>query len=560
ADGEEPGSYPITLGTLALANNTSGTEAFYASDYQLVLAGDAKLTIQGQKVLEDAQIQITDTDTQVYDGTPKKPPVSVSYNGTGLEQDVDYTLTYSDNVHAGDNTAKITAKGIGNYKGEQTISFTINPRQLTVKAQNASKTEGAADPDFTYSVTNAVDTDRIIFTGALARETGEAAGDYAINQGTLALADGERYFASDYSIVFTVGSFTIDEQARWNVYFDPQNGNASILMYAVDGGTVQVPAEPYLEGYDFTGWYTDEDCTQEYDFSTGVTADLTLYAGWEVADDHSDVEYRDGYPASCLVDGYEGDMYCKKCGLYLGEGNTIPAPGYHNWVLTGTDPATSLHTGTAYYSCSECSATKTEILDIDPNNKDPYDYDDDWDDDDWDDDDDEWDDEELEEIEEELEEKGFTLNDDEETVTFQKPAKKTITSCKISPTVKVNGYTFKITGIADNAFKGCSKLKKVTIGSNVTTIGANAFKSCGKLTSVTIPAKVTHIGKNAFNGCKSLKTITIKTKSLKKIGKKAFSGIKGGAKFKLPKLNAAKKRSYKKMIKGSGAPKSSKIK
>jgi len=46
-----------------------------------------------------------------------------------------------------------------------------------------------------------------------------------------------------------------------------------------DGKLVK-PADPTRDGYTFGGWYTDEVCTQAYDFSTPVTADLTLYAKW----------------------------------------------------------------------------------------------------------------------------------------------------------------------------------------------------------------------------------------------------------------------------------------
>lgn len=48
------------------------------------------------------------------------------------------------------------------------------------------------------------------------------------------------------------------------------------------GGTVTQPTDPSREGsFLFTGWYTDEDCTKEFDFSTAISEDTTLYAGWE---------------------------------------------------------------------------------------------------------------------------------------------------------------------------------------------------------------------------------------------------------------------------------------
>ena len=41
-----------------------------------------------------------------------------------------------------------------------------------------------------------------------------------------------------------------------------------------------LPAAPEKDGYRFTGWYTDEACTQRYTGET-VTDDITLYAGYE---------------------------------------------------------------------------------------------------------------------------------------------------------------------------------------------------------------------------------------------------------------------------------------
>ena len=71
------------------------------------------------------------------------------------------------------------------------------------------------------------------------------------------------------------------------------------------------------------------------------------------------------------------------------------------------------------------------------------------------------------------------------TVTVNKYAKKNITKASIPATVKINGYTFKVTAIADSAFSGCSKLTKVTVGSNVKAIGNKSFYKCTKLTTFT---------------------------------------------------------------------------
>ena len=75
------------------------------------------------------------------------------------------------------------------------------------------------------------------------------------------------------------------------------------------------------------------------------------------------------------------------------------------------------------------------------------------------------------------------------TVTVNKYAKKNITKASIPATVKINGYTFKVTAIADSAFSGCSKLTKVTVGSNVKAIGNKSFYKCTKLTTFTASSR-----------------------------------------------------------------------
>ena len=160
------------------------------------------------------------------------------------------------------------------------------------------------------------------------------------------------------------------------------------------------------------------------------------------------------------------------------------------------------------------------------------------------------------------------------TVTVTKITDKKAKKLTIPASVKVKGVTYKVTGIADKAFKnnkklttvtigsnvtkigkeafsGCSALKKVTIGKNVTSIGNKAFYKCTKLASVTIPAKVTTIGNSAFSGCKKLKMITVTAGKLQKINKNAFKGIKKNAAITVKGKKQAKTALKKKLKKSS---------
>lgn len=66
------------------------------------------------------------------------------------------------------------------------------------------------------------------------------------------------------------------------VRFDSQGGS-TVERERIKSGTAAVePAEPTRDGYTFYGWYTDAACTDgnEFDFSTVLSANTTLYAKW----------------------------------------------------------------------------------------------------------------------------------------------------------------------------------------------------------------------------------------------------------------------------------------
>ena len=71
----------------------------------------------------------------VYDGTEKKPAVTVKNGETVLVEGTDYTLAYTNNVNAG--TAKVTATGKGNYACTKTAEFTIKKADVTMTAPEA---------------------------------------------------------------------------------------------------------------------------------------------------------------------------------------------------------------------------------------------------------------------------------------------------------------------------------------------------------------------------------------------------------------------------------------
>lgn len=68
----------------------------------------------------------------------------------------------------------------------------------------------------------------------------------------------------------------------FTVSFDSRGGTDVSAQERMHGELVEVPEPPTREGYTFSGWYVDENCTTEWNMETDVvTGSMTLYAGWE---------------------------------------------------------------------------------------------------------------------------------------------------------------------------------------------------------------------------------------------------------------------------------------
>ena len=86
-------------------------------------------------------------------------------------------------------------------------------------------------------------------------------------------AQGNLYYINDSGALFKLN-------AGVKVSFNAGEGSKVDFQTTAANGSVAKPADPTREGYTFAGWYTDEACTEAYDFSVAVTADMTLYAKW----------------------------------------------------------------------------------------------------------------------------------------------------------------------------------------------------------------------------------------------------------------------------------------
>lgn len=114
-----------------LANYSSKTN--YKGDYEF-WQHTAKGRVSGMRGNVDINFwykgeNSTYLGTQVYTGAPIECGVYAAIDGRELVENVDYTLTYSNNVNVG--TAHITLNGIGEHKGlKQNYTFNIVPDKV----------------------------------------------------------------------------------------------------------------------------------------------------------------------------------------------------------------------------------------------------------------------------------------------------------------------------------------------------------------------------------------------------------------------------------------------
>ncbi|MBE5871877.1 MAG: hypothetical protein E7294_11540 [Lachnospiraceae bacterium] len=240
-----------------------------------------------------------------------------------------------------------------------------------------------------------------------------------------------------------------------------------------------------------------------------------------------ETEVRGAKANSCKEEGYSGDVYCLKCGKMIEKGQVIkkkshtPAEAVRENVVDANGKTEGSYDEVVY--CSVCGeeisrkhiVVKTGHRDLklpaavgtvltDAKSKADYIV--------------------------------TSADQTNPTVSYKKSNNAKAKSVTIPATITVDSITYKVTGIADNAFAKNKKLKKAVIG-----------------------VTVEKIGKKAFYGCKNLKSITIKTTSLtaKNVGKNAFKGIYAKAKIKVPK---AQKKNYEKILKKKGIGKEVKVK
>ena len=117
--------------------------------------------------------------SNTYDGTAKT--YTISDGDKILKEGTDYIITEQNGPFLNAKNYHIDIKGIGQYTGEKTLTFTVDKATVTITPKPTSKTYGeATDPAIEYTVDGLVGNEKLTKEPTFDRESGNNAGNYNI--------------------------------------------------------------------------------------------------------------------------------------------------------------------------------------------------------------------------------------------------------------------------------------------------------------------------------------------------------------------------------------------
>lgn len=304
--------------------------------------------------------------------------------------------------------------------------------------------------------------------------------------------------------------------------FDDNSFLTKQYYYFSKGETLDERTRPYLRsGYDFIGWYTDRECTTEYNFDNAIESNFTLYAKWAKKINY--VENEDGTATVTSINSRQSRNSTMQL-FSLTRTVENPAQTALEQIQTADSIVPLFVDGKSIVSIAsnavspDCSSiyipeiveniengaiSKPTCIVCWPNSyahryaeSNGYDYvllsf--------------EGTDENASEI------FTYAVNDDGYSVTITGLVDNCSPSNLYIPS-RINGYTVTAIGhsaLGYPAFDNLDFLKQVSIPFSVSYIGANAFYNCVNLSTVTLNNGLKSIGDDAFGNCKSLDSIVI---------------------------------------------------
>ncbi len=249
-------------------------EPLTASDYELsysnnINAGTATITITGRgnytgnvsrsfeispQTITDYTIE-TSNESFTYDGTEKTYQSVVVKKGNQIIPESEYQITYSNNVNAGTNSAKLTISDVdgGNYAvAGQSKMFTIGKRNITITAEDKSMNVNTDIPEFTYTRTgelaNGDSFENVTFS---CDADGKTAGTFDITVSNAVIKNASNVsVVNNYNITYVKGTLTVEGHEHLWTY--EASGAAITATCSVEGCELPSPVITLIPPTDLT--------------------------------------------------------------------------------------------------------------------------------------------------------------------------------------------------------------------------------------------------------------------------------------------------------------------
>ncbi len=335
---------------------------------------------------------------QKYTGYEITPAVTLKFGNYTLVENVDYTVSYSNNTSVG--TAEILIEGKGNFASQITKSFAIiktslssaeiiffetefkyNGEEITPEIFVMLGSENlTVNKDYTVSYKNNIleGTATVTITGiggysgsasAEFEIIGHLYGDWIERTAATCIEKGLDYrvcpgcngedtrevdkLGHDFSDEWTVDTEeTCAEEGSKSHHCLRCSEISDVTVIPATGNhdyasAITTPATCKQAG---VRTYTCTVCSDTY--TEPVEIDSTNHVGG--------TEIRGAYAEDCGNNGYTGDTYCLGCDTKLADGTSIPATGNHDYISVITPPATCNQAGVRTYTCTVCGDTYVE--------------------------------------------------------------------------------------------------------------------------------------------------------------------------------------------------------
>ena len=388
----------INVGTAVVTITGTG-------DYEGTLT--AEFSISAKSIATTSTSIVLSESEYIYDGNEKEPGVTVTVDGMELAENIDFTVTYSENTDAGE--ASVTITGIGNYKDTVSTAFIISARsieeaQLTLSAVEYKYDGTQKTPDVTvtldgtvltegteYTVTYSDNEDigtAIVTVTGIGNYTGTVTASFDITETGHTLVETARVDSTcieagtaAYWTCSVCGKMFADEDAQTQIDAPVK---LALADHTYDDGVVTAAAtctetgimtytcmvcgitkteEIAATGHSFTDYVSNGDATCTEDGTKTAQCDNGCGETDTVTDEgsalgHSFTNYISNNDATCTEDGTKTAQCDNGCGTTdtVTDEGSAPGHAYGEPVWSWSNDCSE---ATAAFTCSVCGYEQT---------------------------------------------------------------------------------------------------------------------------------------------------------------------------------------------------------